>query len=341
MPDRFQHYFPLTEEQRNHVWFEGTIILDANVFLQLYRLPKQEREEFLMVLKHEQIASRLWVPHQVAEEVFRNRANVIEEQTKLPEGVLAEAEKSFKGIIQKINDSIRKHHPFVRREEWKKKIETFLPLLNDDYQAAKDTYCVSVDSDPFLSDIQYIMRDRIGEGFSDEELKTVIAEGKRRIDNKRPPGYKDAGKSGNRDCGDYIIWAQVLKEMAKRKQPVVLVSGEQKEDWWLKRHGQCVGPRLELRQEYTRETGEEFILVTTQRFLEWASRIVDLEHLIAIQEAIEESRRFDSPQPSPFKRRISGRITPEEMAEWFLENYASSAEFVGEFWLGERAEVVI
>jgi len=59
-------------------WRDGLLILDANVLLNLYRVPLATRNDVLEVL--EACAERLWLPHQAACEYFKNRPAVIEEQ---------------------------------------------------------------------------------------------------------------------------------------------------------------------------------------------------------------------------------------------------------------------
>ena len=39
-------------------------------------------------------------------------------------------------------------------------------------------------------------------------------------------------KEGSQALGDYVLWRQLLDEAAKRKLPVLLVTNDQKEDWY-------------------------------------------------------------------------------------------------------------
>ncbi|MEU9009038.1 PIN-like domain-containing protein [Streptomyces sp. NPDC048479] len=71
------------------VFQSGMVVLDTNVLLNLYRSNARTREDTLAVLT--KLRDRLWVPHQVLTEFWRNR----EPRSVLPSR-LAEATLAFR-----------------------------------------------------------------------------------------------------------------------------------------------------------------------------------------------------------------------------------------------------
>src|SRR5690606_36976856 len=51
-------------------------------------------------------------------------------------------------------------------------------------------------------------------------------------------------------------------------RPLILVTSEQKEDWWEKKGGKTLNARLELLQEAHEETGSIILIYQTERFLQ-------------------------------------------------------------------------
>ncbi len=105
-------------------------------------------------------------------------------------------------------------------------------------------------------------------------MTKVEAEGIQRVKDQRPPGYADAKKEGSQAAGDYVLWRQLLDEAATRKLPVLLVTNDQKEDWYRKVHGITIGPRIELISEMLDEAGVPFHTQTLERFLGSAAPIL-------------------------------------------------------------------
>jgi len=350
MPDQFKHYWPLTEEEKTEVWETGVIVLDTNVYLHIYRFPPKERDRLLQILGSPKVQNRLWVPHQVAEEFYRNRLTVIGEQITAAKKLLGSSDKVMTDFFASLDDTIRKHHPLIDRDDWKESLGATIAALKTKYEAAKALYPVSMNEDPFLERVRTVMGGRIGAPMPDEEMKAIREEAKERFAKGIPPGYEDAKKDGDRAMGDLILWKQALKEMEKRKAHLVLVVDDRKEDWWLKKQGALLGPRPELRKEYREKTGKDVDFATSERFFEWATVYLNLESAEAFQEALAEvmsqtnlSRalklhsgwkgynldQLGSDVPiSPAKDDIATSETPDQMAEWFLENYEDPSNSV-------------
>ena len=75
MKNGFEHYFKPDESALAELWDRALIVLDANVLLDLYRLPTVASSDLLSVL--DGVSERIWLPHQVAAEFHRGRIGVI------------------------------------------------------------------------------------------------------------------------------------------------------------------------------------------------------------------------------------------------------------------------
>lgn len=110
MHELYPAYYPPTPAQYDTLWRQGIIVLDTNVLLDLYRLPKKAQEELLSVLHA--FKSQLWIPHQVGMEFQRNRATVVLAEQKNTDdtikaicGALESAEQDFVRLEVKKRDA--------------------------------------------------------------------------------------------------------------------------------------------------------------------------------------------------------------------------------------------
>lgn len=83
------------------------------------------------------------------------------------------------------------------------------------------------------------------------DRERLLKEARRRTTNRIPPGYQDASKD-DEGIGDFLIWKSLLKLAAERKQDLAFVTGEQKNDWFVRSGGEHIYPRFELVDEYRR-----------------------------------------------------------------------------------------
>ena len=115
MSDSFKHYCPLSKETLEDIWNNGIIILDANVLLDLYRLPQTQCDETLKLFEHEAILKRIWVPYQAAREFYQNRLTVIHDQFRNADKL----RDMVRGVFENFkNYDFRRYHPFIDKSEW-------------------------------------------------------------------------------------------------------------------------------------------------------------------------------------------------------------------------------
>jgi hypothetical protein len=92
-----------------------------------------------------------------------------------------------------------------------------------------------------------------------------VAEGNARVARKEPPGYLDAEKADSGlpegAAGDYLVWHQTLQEASRRDNDVIIVTGDEKEDWWWKHRGQFLGPNMRLATEFSATCGRRLFMM--------------------------------------------------------------------------------
>jgi PIN like domain len=272
--EQFAAYYPPDPERRREFVTAGLVALDTNVLLDLYRMNKDARDDVLGLFR--QLGDRLWVPHQAALEFHQNRFVVIHDQ----EQVLRKLQKEVadtEGQLERIAGDVR-NHPVIDRKalegvirESFAKVRSYLEGLGQEPILSIKT---AMESDPVLDAVTALLADKVGLAYPPDEMAKVEADGMQRVKAKRPPGYADAKKEGTQAAGDYVLWRQLLDEATTRKLPVLLVTNDQKEDWYRRLHGITIGPRTELIAEMLDEAGVPFHAQTLERFLGSAGPIL-------------------------------------------------------------------
>jgi hypothetical protein len=249
--DGFEAYRTPTDADYRDILSNGLIVPDTNVLLNLYRYNEQTRGDLFAVMNG--LKERLWVPHQVMQEFWRSREAILQDPRSTVSTVRELTAQSNKAV-----DTFRSWANRVSlAEEQTERMTAHLTRafgaviegvkkLADDMAAefARDT-----NKDPVLGELERILRNRVGPTLNDEAYQEALAEARSRSEAKKPPGYKDSGKDPVSAAGDYLVWVQVLKEAKARRQNVLLVTGDTKEDWWRREHGELRGPRPELVEE--------------------------------------------------------------------------------------------
>lgn len=286
MKKGFPGYFANNNDDLDKLWDECLFILDANVLLSLYRYSDSTRSDLLNVF--DSLSSRLWIPHQVAQEYLTNRLNVIGEQVKTYDDTVKKAD-ALKKALENANQ-----HPFVKTDTLST-CNTIFTLLTDELTENRQTHEKRISSDEIKDYLEILFDKRVGEEYSREQIEAILISGKSRYDEKIPPGYCDAKKGGDsllfadkcRPYGDYIVWLQIIDKANIDKKPVIFVTGDVKDDWWVSFQGKTVGPQPLLIQEFLLQTGQPFYMYTPDRFLERASTYLKQE---TSQQSLNEIR---------------------------------------------------
>ena len=295
----YRAWLPAEIDRRSFIQ-QGIIVPDANVLLALYELTTSSQEAIFNAL--EQVADRLWLPHQVGLEVVRARRSVVERRRKafrqaktdINNGVQA-AQAELKRAAEAVERLLIKHAGDVEaaRElrlalpaiaefpdiiEWRETLEEALKLAQDEYDMDEDSLEAG---DRILDRIVLLYGDRVGHPFFAEELHRLERLAiDFRFPNKVPPGFKDAGKaSGLLSIGDYLVWEQLLRhaEALPSGQLITFVTKDEKEDWWeLDRAGSPRRVLCELEDEMWHRSCASLRLETLNQFLEGVATYLDV-----------------------------------------------------------------
>lgn len=293
MKSSFPGHFANGSADVKEIWENCLFVLDANVLLSLYRFSDATRIELLKVFSS--LQERLWIPHQVALEYLSNRLTVIGEQVKSYEETVKKVE-GLKKSLENVNQA-----PFVSFETQKEVAKVF-EELNKEFLQNKDVHEGRIYSDDIKDELEKLFEGRVGAPYSKEEMEGFITNGKARYDEKIPPGFMDAKKGGDSDLfadrckpfGDYFVWLQMIDKAKNSGVPIIFVTGDVKDDWWLNFQGKTIGPLPALIQEFQLETSTKFYMYTPHKFLERANKHLQQEVSRVAVEEIKSSERHDA-----------------------------------------------
>lgn len=314
----FGAYFRPTESEFKELWDSAAIVLDANFLLDLYRVSEQTREVFKKIL--EAFKSRVHVPHQFALEFARNRPTAIVEHIGAYDG----AAKKLAELIALLENKAR--HPFVSDSTLQQLREAAEELRNRSKEQQK---LLSEDDELTKWLAAFISTEVIGAACDSARLKQIFELGQQRYRDKIPPGYMDADKPEPRRYGDLVGWLQIIQHAQAAGCNVLLVTSEQKEDWWLKEDRRwTIGPRPELVEEFASATTKRFYAYNTQTFLRYAARFASvdvpddaLREVQEVEQANRDREAFEKPKARSLdvKSGVAATIEVEKSPEALLK----------------------
>jgi hypothetical protein len=99
----------------------------------------------------------------------------------------------------------------------------------------------------------------------------AVEEGRRRHSSQLPPGYKESAKDKEHLAegvsGDYLVWLQSVQEAERRDLDLLIVTADEKEDWYWRLRETVIGPRPELSKEFWDRTGHQLFNAYPSRIL--------------------------------------------------------------------------
>jgi hypothetical protein len=311
MDKLFPSHKQQTDSDFKTLWEKGLIVCDANVLLDLYRLPESAQQDLISIFSNKKIRDRIWLPFQVALEYTHNKVDVISDQKnkfnevrKILTGTEENFETAYATLTKKIDDlQLKKRHSLIDPEQFindsilngiKEKIKQFQEHLNELEKKQQDVN----DNDRIGETISELFNDKIGERFSKEKLEALYKEGEKRYNEEIPPGYKDKVKEGFymhhdskflRKYGDLILWEEIIQKCQNENtEHLLLVTGDVKEDWWREKRGKKLGPRYELLNEiyYRVRSMKFFHIYDSSNFMKYAKEYAKID---IKQESINET----------------------------------------------------
>src|SRR5437667_3619244 len=237
MRDAFREHHRLTEVEIAGLFKECIFAFDANVLLNIYRYALTTRSDLFRVLRH--LQNRIWVPYQVCKEFYARRLDIIREQAEK----YKQLSKAIQRTLSELTSGTFRKSGFLNVEELdgilRPAVEQATMLIQQQGASHPDL----IANDTYLEELVSIVEFRIGHERNDEQFKSDCEKAKQRLDQQIPPGYRDA-KKPSPDCyGDVFIWFELMELAKEKKRPIVFVTDDDKEDWWLIVAGKKLGPR--------------------------------------------------------------------------------------------------
>lgn len=274
MRKQFAEYYELPKECINEIWDNSLIVFDTNVLLNLYRYNDETRNEFIKIIKF--YKKRLWIPYQVGLEFHRRREEIMRKNAAAYK-LLGDSisEQLVKVVDSLCSERDYARHPYINMKDIKNKVERLANAIKKSLEKQEKEHPDYSSGDDTLTTITELFDGRVGDDFEEKDLEILYKEGEKRYTNKIPPGYcdeknkKDRGKRSL--YGDLIVWKQTILQSKDKKQDVIFVTDDHKEDWWNKVNGKH-SPRKELIKEFKDSTGQDVLIYDSSRFLEYAKR---------------------------------------------------------------------
>lgn len=284
MRDLFWGYYRPNEEWFQKLWQECIFAFDTNVLLNFYRYKGTTQKTLFTIL--EKIQDRIYIPYQAAFEYQKNRVEVIHTQEKAYSEILNTVNTSFEKLTNELNGFRR--HPIIDIKNITDKLESMkVEIQNDIDMLQRDHPENLMFEDSIQAHISDLFDGKVGKQLIvDNVLKTKL---ETRYKEKRPPGYKDAGKNNGNEYGDILLWLEVIQQAQETKKPIILITDDTKEDWWWKHKGKTLGPRPELIQEIKSEAEVDFYMYQSDTFIKYAEQYLKYQEDNSV-EAIEEIR---------------------------------------------------
>ncbi|MEW6183908.1 MAG: PIN-like domain-containing protein [Bacillota bacterium] len=303
MKNTFPGYYQPTQKEFADLWKECLFIPDANVLLNLYRYNEETSNSLIDIFSKLATFGRLRITHQAAWEYHKRRLDVISD-------INDDYDKIQKSLtsIQNTLDSIR--NPFILVAHLKKLFEPLINQVEEELEKMKTQQPNFYTNDPIRQTITSLFQGMVSKPYIPEQLEDIFKLGKVRYEAKIPPGYLDAEKGGNYQYGDLVLWFQIIDIALETKKPVIFITDDKKEDWWLKHKGKTIGPRPELVKEMADKANVPFYMYQTHQFMLYAKKFSDNE---IKEEVIEEVKRIHPDKTTLEISYLSERV--KELAE--------------------------
>lgn len=295
MKNSFLGYYRPSDDEFAQLWQTATFALDANVLLNMYGYSARTRSSLLALFRS--IEERLWVPYQFAREYQRNRFKAIAEQVNS----YAQARKDLRALLdQKLR--IKHKQPFVG-----KKSILDLERICEELAKGQREYERLYSSDPHFAEVSKLLEKRIGLAPDAQAHDAHCAEARNRYSSKTPPGYSDSAKPEPDAFGDFFGWKEILTHGQASGCATILVTDDQKEDWWyIHNKDRRIGPRPELIEEYWRHCQKPFYMYSLEEFMRYAQKHLGQKVTSAVLQEVRERSASQAEEPPIKHQRFTG-----------------------------------
>ena len=266
MRNMFLGYYEWTQAEFDELWEKAIFAFDANTLLNIYRYKENTCGHFLETL--DAIKERVWLPYQAAYEFHKNRRNCIDNQV----AAYTDLKKLLQRFETDFDATLRgyKNHKTIDGESLRKQFSEALSGVIKSIDESHEDHPDDDQNSSLLLKMTDIFDNRVGDKLPDSDLKSIYKEGRDRYAAKVPPGYKDIKKPEPAKYGDLVLWKELIRKSTDCECPIIFITSDGKEDWWLVEHGKQVGPNPELIQEFLRTTNQRCYLYSPSQFIKRA-----------------------------------------------------------------------
>jgi hypothetical protein len=260
----FPYHYPWSKEQFDALWSDALFVFDASALLNIYGFSKKAREQIVEGIR--QLHPNIWMPYQFALEYQRNRLGVIRREARKYEEAKETLSKSKEDSINALGThSAGRLMRTAVVGPLTSSFDTAIECVGE----AHDELEALLKSDPYHDKLTELFEGHVGPCTPTKELHQLFDEAKTRFSHFIPPGFEDLDKLKDKmhPYGDYLGWLQIVERAKEYEKSVILVSDDNKPDWWSKDFGVGQRPRAELRTEFHEVVGHEFYMYKLHQFL--------------------------------------------------------------------------
>lgn len=151
--------------------------------------------------------------------------------------------------------------------------------------------------EPVLQALESLLDGRLGPAPAEPEWQKAVDDGKARVGRQEPPGYLDSDKADLPEgpAGDYLVWRQAIDEVSRRGGDLLMVTGDEKEDWWWRHRSEFIGPRQELVAELADECSAQLFMMRPTDLLRRAGALKLQVRTESVDDAERVSRETSRP----------------------------------------------
>ena len=316
----FPGYYRPTADEFRKLWGEGLVILDANVLLNLYRYSEATRNELLSVLQT--VRDRLWLPHQAGLEYERNRLKVMKDQARAYGRLRESVDNTEKQLNVQFQTFAR--HPVLNPKDVTSVLDMAFDSIRkylSEQEAVHPSFIQNgdaLDGDIIRNTLNPLYEGRVGDAYPAKRLNEIYELGRVRYQDEIPPGFKDQSKTGNEQYGDLVLWLQIIEKGKATRLPILLITDDGKDDWWLRIDGETISPHPLLVEEMSREASILFYAYQSDRFLSASAQYLQssvspqsIQEVQRVRESDEQQAATTEPRSWPLLRH---RLPDPELA---------------------------
>lgn len=280
----------MQEKIRNILANNGIIVLDTNVYLNIYDRSPEYSEFSIRVLNS--VKEHILMPSTVRREYFKHYKECFNRQKKKVQkscdklfSQLDQASQKIKNqcatiktfqfpnidnlessLLEKINEARNVLDEYLSEQEIPELLNALLTEDDDIYNFVK----------------WLVSNSKVLPDFSTDDIYNLAKIADQRYAAYNPPGFKDTKVGeGLSKYGDFFIWQQTIDFAAENNLPVVFVTDDVKSDWFQTNSG-IKTFHEKLVEEFAEKVGTDFVGLTSIEFFDIISEINSIEKSTAV-----------------------------------------------------------